>query len=211
MAPDAEIAPVQLFALAYPVTSLGPGRRAVVWVAGCSRGCPGCISPEMQPRDAGKPVAVDVLVARLLRLEAGLDGITVSGGEPFDQAAALSGVLGRVRAERPAWSVMVYSGYTRAEIEADDQRRALLEHVDVLVDGPYMHEAPGRALAGSGNQVFHYLTARGAALRAAIELTAPGGANIGLGRGLLNIIIGVTDDGSREAIRRALGPPGDCE
>ena len=45
--------------LAYPVTSLGPGRRVVLWVAGCSRRCPGCISPELLTSDAGQEVAVE--------------------------------------------------------------------------------------------------------------------------------------------------------
>lgn len=202
---------VQLYALAYPVTSLGPGRRVALWVAGCGRGCPGCISPEMQPVDAGRPVTAERLAGRLLRLDAGLEGLTVSGGEPFDQAAALSEVVVRVRRARPEWSVIVYSGYTLAEIRRDSSRHALLGLVDVLVDGAYLRDVPGRALAGSGNQIFHYLTTRGLSLREAMEGATPGAANIGLGRGLLNMIIGVTDDTNRSAIRRALGLPADGE
>ncbi len=45
---------VNLFSLAWPVTSLGPGRRVVLWVAGCRKRCPGCISPEMQDPANGR-------------------------------------------------------------------------------------------------------------------------------------------------------------
>ena len=82
-----------LHSLAYPVTALGPGRRVVVWVAGCGLRCPGCITPQLWSRQSGRLVPVDRLADYMSRLAHPLDGVTVSGGEPFEQAEALGTLL----------------------------------------------------------------------------------------------------------------------
>ena len=201
---------LRLFALAWPVTALGPGERAVIWVAGCPRDCPGCISPEMQPRDAGEDVPVAALAARLERIDVPLNGITISGGEPFDQANALADLLDRLRAVRPDWNVLVYTGHLVGELRADPVRAGLLEFIDILADGPYRQEIPRtHPLTGSGNQQVHYLTPRGEALRGAVEALKPGAMNLGLSRtGRADMIIGVTDARQRaEACRKLAAPP----
>jgi len=201
---------LRLFALAWPVTALGPGDRAVIWVAGCTRGCPGCISPEMQPADAGEDVPVDTLAARLERIAAPLDGVTLSGGEPFDQAGALTVLLERLRATRPDWNVLVYTGYLLEELRGDPDRAGLLEYVDILADGPYRQEIPRvHPLTGSGNQRVHYLTPRGGVLRGAVEALETGAMNLGLSRsGRSDMIIGVTDAQQRaDACRELTAPP----
>lgn len=203
---------VALYALAYPVTALGPGSRAVLWVSGCGRGCPGCISPEMQDPAAGRPIIAERLATRLLKLDEHLHGITISGGEPFDQAAALSAMLKTVQSERPHWSVIIYTGYEIEEIRRDACRVALLEHADLVIDGAYMRDVPAmHGLAGSGNQRFHYLTPLGLGMQAAVEGFPTLSVNVGISRGELNIIIGVTERSQRRAIRRALFPMCDEE
>ncbi len=204
---------LRLFALAWPVTALGPGVRAVLWVAGCPRDCPGCISPEMQPDDAGEDVPVSVLAARLERIAAPLDGVTISGGEPFDQPEALADLLDRLRAMRPDWNVLVYTGYLIEELRADPVRAVLLEHIDILADGPYRQEIPRtHPLTGSGNQRVHYLSPRGAALRETVESLQSGAMNLGLSRsGLTDMIIGVTDAQKRADACRELTPPTQTE
>ncbi len=200
---------LRLFALAWPVTALGPGERAVLWVAGCPRDCPGCISPEMQPYDAGEDVTVAALAARLERIAAPLDGVTISGGEPFDQAEALTELLERLHDIRPEWNVLVYTGYLMEELPADPARAALLKRVDILADGPYRQEIPrNHPLTGSGNQRVHYLTPRGAALRAAVEALESGAMNLGLSRsGRTDMIIGVTEAQTRARACRVLTAP----
>jgi anaerobic ribonucleoside-triphosphate reductase activating protein len=201
---------LRLFALAWPVTALGPGNRAVLWVAGCPRDCPGCISPEMQPQDAGEDLPVSALAARLERIAAPLEGITISGGEPFDQAKALADLLDRLRVIRPDWNVLVYTGYVIEELRADTGRAALLDFVDILADGPYRQELPrNHPLTGSVNQRVHYLTPRGAALRDAVEALESGAMNLGLSRsGDTDMIIGVTDARKRaDACRELTAPP----
>src|SRR4051812_13864478 len=69
----------------------GPGDRAVLWVAGCLRRCPRCIKPELFDFAAGRFIEIDRLVDRILGVHAlkRLDGVTFSGGEPFEQAEPL--------------------------------------------------------------------------------------------------------------------------
>jgi anaerobic ribonucleoside-triphosphate reductase activating protein len=160
--------------LARGVEGLGPGRRTVVWVAGCDRNCPGCIAPELLP-----PREPDLSVAdasALLLADAGWDGrLTISGGEPFRQAGALAALIERLRAERDC-EVLAYSGFLRSEIETGNREaRALLSQLDMLIDGPFLVEAsctlPWR---GSDNQRFHALTARARRYEAAAAAPAAG-------------------------------------
>jgi anaerobic ribonucleoside-triphosphate reductase activating protein len=203
---------LRLFALAWPVTALGPGSRAVLWVAGCPRDCPGCISPEMQAYDAGEDVPIPALAARLERIAVPLDGVTVSGGEPFDQAEALAALLDRLAELRPDWNVLVYTGYLIEELRADPLRAPLLDRIDILADGPYRREIPRHhPLTGSGNQRVHYLTARGVSLRGAVEALESGAMNLGLSRsGRTDMIIGVTEAQARaDACCELTAPPDD--
>lgn len=195
---------IRVYSLAYPVTALGPGQRAVLWVAGCGRGCVGCISPEMQPVDSGRAVPVERLLDHVLRIYPSLDGLTISGGEPFDQAEALAAFLRALRVERPAWTIIVYSGYTIEEIRANAARAALLNVIDVLIDGPYRREIPRvHPLTGSGNQRVHCPTPAGVAMRAAMEACPAEGVNLGFGHGALDMVIGVTEQATRAAVCEA--------
>ena len=193
---------LRLFALSFPVTALGPGNRLVLWVAGCGRGCPGCISPEMQPADAGREVPVSRLAERILKIDLPLSGVTVSGGEPFDQAEPLAGLLETLREARPDWNVLLYTGYLLGELEPREETAKLLRLADILVDGPYRCDLPQtHPLAGSGNQQLHYLSDRGRALRGAVESLPVGGMNYGLsGDGTLDMVIGVTSEEQRRNV-----------
>src|SRR5690349_2700599 len=103
---------LKLYSMAYPVTALGPGPRVVLWVAGCPKRCAGCMSLEMLGPEAGERVPVAKLAQKILAIAAPLDGITISGGEPFDQAASLAALVEMLRVQRPEWNVIIYSGYT---------------------------------------------------------------------------------------------------
>lgn len=134
------------------VTVLGPGVRYVVWTQGCPRRCPGCMTPQSQPREGGTWVESSQVAEDILR--SGRTGLTVSGGEPFLQAEALCQVIGQVRQQRDV-GVIIYTGYTLAELrESDDPWVSkLLEQCDLLVDGAYIQELnDGKSLRGSSNQ-----------------------------------------------------------
>ena len=144
----------------------GPGHRLALWVQGCTIRCPGCCNPEMFVADGGTAQPIDDVMARIAGVP-GIEGISVLGGEPFEQAEAVAEVARRTR-ER-GLTVMVYSGYTLAELHEQARARpavqALLDAIDLLVDGRYDRERPepappiGRRWLGSTNQVMHYLSA----------------------------------------------------
>lgn len=141
---------------------LGPGVRAVVWVRGCPLRCRGCIAPEDLPFDGGTRHDVVALAERLNALPSQVTGVTFSGGEPMAQAGALARLVDLLRAGRD-WSTMSYSGYTLAALRKrrDDGVAALLDRLDILVDGPYREDRHADLLwRGSNNQQIHYLTAR---------------------------------------------------
>jgi len=142
----------------------GPGRRFALWVQGCSLRCPGCCNPEMFTARGGTELAVAAILDRLAG--SGVEGISVLGGEPFEQAAGVAELARAVRAR--GLTVMVYSGYTLAELREraarDPAVDALLAETDLLVDGRFDRTRPepappaGRRWIGSTNQVVHYLT-----------------------------------------------------
>lgn len=135
----------------------GPGRRYAVWLQGCPLRCPGCCNPEMLPFTGGAEVEVGALVARILATED--EGVSLLGGEPFAQAAGAAELAAQVRAA--GRSVMVFSGYTLAELRGQGAAaERLLAQTDLLVDGPYDRNLPDtrRRWVGSSNQGVHALT-----------------------------------------------------
>ena len=138
----------------------GPGERAVVWVQGCPRRCPGCFNPDTLPFVTKNLVTVDDLESRILAQEK-IDGVTFSGGEPFAQAQALAELAKKLH-ER-GLSVVCYTGYTLRQLRAGNREdwNALLSEVDLLIDGPFIQELrchePYRS---SANQIIHLLTDR---------------------------------------------------
>src|ERR1044071_7362148 len=87
-------ATIQLNKAHWPVTVLGPGRRIGLWLQGCTIGCRGCGSKDTWPRDPSKTIAVGALVDCGRRATTDpLDGVTISGGEPFQQPIGLGALL----------------------------------------------------------------------------------------------------------------------
>ncbi len=133
------------------VTVLGPGHRYVLWVQGCGRSCPGCISPESHDKKAGKPIEAAALAWEIAL--SGAEGLTISGGEPFLQPEALAELVKELRALRPDMGLIVYTGFTLEQLRQMPQAGAFLDQIDLLIDGPYIRELnDGRGLRGSSNQ-----------------------------------------------------------
>lgn len=162
---------LRIFRRSAPVSVLGPGSRAVLWVQGCPFKCPGCIVPESWDSAGGEVVSLRELAAWVLA-QPRLDGITLSGGEPMAQAGALVELLRLLSAGLPGLpgrelSVMCYTGYRLGDLlhRGTPEQRALLALCDLLIDGPYIQSQHADLLwRGSRNQRIHALTPRHAAL-----------------------------------------------
>ncbi|HEY6547155.1 MAG TPA: 4Fe-4S single cluster domain-containing protein, partial [Vicinamibacteria bacterium] len=159
-----------------PVTRAeGPGARYALWLQGCSIRCPGCCNPHLFEDVGGTLVAVSALLGEMARLGGEIEGLTLLGGEPFEQAEGLVPLAQGARGL--GLSMMAFSGYTLEELRTQGTTRPavsdLLATLDVLVDGRYDHSRPEseRLWAGSTNQRFHYLTDR---YPPRIEHPAPG-------------------------------------
>jgi anaerobic ribonucleoside-triphosphate reductase activating protein len=146
-----------------PVTTLGPGRRAGIWFQGCSIRCRGCVSQDTWVVEEDRSF---VDVANVVRWVVGqqvdgpdLDGVTISGGEPFDQPGALAVLAAGLRAAVAEWDLLVYSGYPLGTLRR--RHPALLKSFDAVLTGPFVAGRPtSLPWRGSANQVLTLLTER---------------------------------------------------
>lgn len=141
----------------YPVTALGPGKRVALWVAGCNRYCHKCANPELWERHDYQKITSQKLVHAIhVLIGKGLDGITITGGEPFDQASELCEVIDGLP---DSINVLVFTGFRYDELLRNAEAKELLTRIDVLIDGEYVDELNDNksALMGSTNQHIWYL------------------------------------------------------
>ena len=139
--------------------SLGPGLRYAVWTQGCPFNCPQCITPEGRPIVAAK--LIDTLqLADDIIINKNINGITISGGEPFLQAASLAVLLNKVVESRPELNVIIFTGLLKENL-LSKEALSVLSLTDLLIDGRYIDELnDGIGLRGSSNQRLHFLTDR---------------------------------------------------
>jgi anaerobic ribonucleoside-triphosphate reductase activating protein len=135
----------------------GPGSRFVVWLQGCTLGCPGCFNPTTHDALGGREVSIDELAAEMARSKS--EGLSLSGGEPLQQAEAAVALLDAARSL--GMSTLAFSGYTIEEIRTLPHGPDVLARLDVLIDGRYVStERLAAGLRGSQNQRIQLLTPR---------------------------------------------------
>lgn len=124
----------------------GEGIRYVVFLQGCAHRCRGCQNPETWDFDGGQEVAPEDIAAQYMKRTHLLDGITLSGGDPFYQQEACVELLELL----PDVNVWIYTGFRYEDI----QDTPLARMADVIVDGPYMEMLRTETLPyrGSANQ-----------------------------------------------------------
>ena len=117
----------------------GPGYRTAIFTQGCPHHCPGCHNPESHDPEGGTEWTLDAVEARFTGNPL-LDGITLSGGEPFQQPAACAELARRAHAK--GLNVWTFTGYLYEKLlekaDADPAVAELLRQTDVLVDGPFL-------------------------------------------------------------------------
>ncbi|MCG3212433.1 MAG: hypothetical protein FOGNACKC_06103 [Anaerolineae bacterium] len=148
----------------------GPGRRVAVFFQGCAIGCRGCQNRALWSHAGGEVVAVADLAARLLaecdkagpstspfvklrkHLRTGHRNITISGGEPFEQPAALAALTRRLKSAGA--HLIVYTGNVYEALVQNPATAEALADIDILVDGPYIigQDSSTMQYRGSRNQ-----------------------------------------------------------
>lgn len=133
----------------------GPGFRFTVFTQGCPHKCPGCHNPETHDPLGGSEMTTEEVISKMLSNPL-TDGLTLSGGEPFSQAADCAAIA--AAAQKNGLNVWAYSGHTFEELlelsKSDNGIAALLAQIDVLVDGPFILSERTLSLSwrGSRNQ-----------------------------------------------------------
>ena len=151
----------------YPVRVLGPGERVGLWLCGCNRGCKGCSNPELWQRKPEFEISTDNLLRLIHKISDAhpVDGFTISGGEPFDQAQDLSELVKEISVISD--DILIYSGYKIEELRNrnDTSTEYILNNAAVLIDGAYIEELNDNSfLRGSSNQKIHILNSGYSAL-----------------------------------------------
>lgn len=140
--------------------SNGPGSRAVVWVQGCTLACPGCFNPGTHSKSQGVTISIEALCEQILACSNQIEGLTISGGEPLQQAASLARLLRKIH-QMSSLSVLLFTGYTWEQIPNIPAGAEVLEYCDVVLAGRYKQSLRlASELLGSSNKTCHFLTSR---------------------------------------------------
>lgn len=149
-----------------PVTVLGPGRRLGIWLQGCRIHCKGCVSQDTWDFDPQRAMPVGDLLAWCRRTIAQaaepISGITISGGEPFDQPDGLRSLLGHLQKIRgnATLDLLCYSGYPLQTLQA--KHADILARLDAIIAEPYVDALPlEKRWRGSANQTLVTLSELG--------------------------------------------------
>lgn len=126
--------PLQMMNIMNSSSVDGTGFRDVLFVSGCPHHCEDCHNPQTWDYHAGVRATLGEVYDKLT--ESSITNITISGGEPFEQAEALYELVCAIK-ENTDKTVWIYSGYTYENILYDKNKLRLLEVCDVLVDGKF--------------------------------------------------------------------------
>lgn len=153
---------IYLYRIYHHSTVDGPGRRSVIQVAGCSIRCAGCYVPETHERANGKLTSIAEIVEEVEKRSGEHDGVTILGGEPFDQIEGLEILVARLKEK--GFHLTIYSGFTLESLLARDCQSVnqILAETDLLIDGAFQRELSANAgeYRGSSNQrlILHPIT-----------------------------------------------------
>lgn len=145
----------------------GPGWRIPIFLQGCKHRCTSqCLNPQFLSTKRGYRYSIKQIVEALLQVEQDtphqIEGLTVLGGEPFEQAEALVSLFEQLKSFD--WTTLIYSGLTLAQLKGmnDPFILSLLGLSDILIDGPFLPGLSKETLMwrGSSNQLIHCLSNR---------------------------------------------------
>jgi len=134
----------------------GPGKRFTIWVQGCSIRCVGCANSRMWDRGKGYFVSIDKLF-KTIEEEKDIEGLTIVGGEPFDQSRQLAMLARRVK--NIGLGIIVFTGHIYELLleNGTPDDHSLLDFTDLLVDGPFIKDLLCYDLPWVGSQNQRYV------------------------------------------------------
>lgn len=131
----------------------GPGFRFVIFAQGCIHNCKGCHNPETHPMGTGTDYTAAEIIA-MIKKNPMIKGVTLSGGDPFCQPKAFAALSAELK--KQGYEICAFTGYLYEKLAADktDDKYALLQQVDILIDGPFIESEKSLELKfkGSRNQ-----------------------------------------------------------
>jgi anaerobic ribonucleoside-triphosphate reductase activating protein len=131
----------------------GPGFRTSVYCAGCQHKCPGCHNPQSWNPEGGHAMSTEDIM-RIVEADPYTQGVTFTGGDPMYQPEGFAELARAIRSRTPQKDIWCYTGFVFEQLMSNPRQRALLELIDVLVDGPFIKEQRDETLLfrGSRNQ-----------------------------------------------------------
>lgn len=149
---------MQIDRLLYPVHLLGPGDRLAIWIRGCKKRCFNCANPELQLFNPNSEVSMTVIKEMISKIDKKIDGITITGGEPFCQAKDLFEIITFMLEITD--DILIFTGYSKKEIYDlnNDYAIKCIEKATVVIYGEYVDELNDNhtPLIASSNQVIEF-------------------------------------------------------
>lgn len=132
----------------------GPGNRSVVHFQGCTLNCPGCFNKDTHDLSIGRSMTVEEII---IEIPSDVDGVTISGGEPFLQQQFLLELVKNLKDRNH--TIVIFSGFYLHEIKKMKTGIQVLDYIDALIDGRFEeNQLADDGLHGSDNQNIHLFT-----------------------------------------------------
>ena len=145
---------------AYKISRVnGPGKRFTLWTQGCSKGCVNCFNPETWNNKNNIILSTSEIFELIENQQ--IDGVTITGGDPFEQEEELLELLILISSLSLSKGVIVFTGFTYDEIRENKIREKCCDYIDVLIDGRYEdHNRVTDCFKGSSNQNIIYFSSK---------------------------------------------------
>jgi len=135
----------------------GPGCRFVIWTQGCSIRCNDCWNKEMWSFKTKNEISTNTLFEKIIDEKTYIEGVTILGGEPFDQYEELLILIKQIR--KTDLSIILYTGYSINELK-NKNKTEILDFIDIIITDRYdkNYRTENGGLIGSSNQEIHFLS-----------------------------------------------------
>jgi anaerobic ribonucleoside-triphosphate reductase activating protein len=137
----------------------GPGKRFGLWVQGCNLNCPNCFNPKTHSFTLGSLYQIEEIFQMIISVK-GIEGLSISGGEPFLQSNALLELATMIK-KKTNLSILIFSGFNLEELKNVKTSNKILKLTDILIAGKYDENCKiNNSLLSSSNQKIHFFSNR---------------------------------------------------